>query len=53
MCSLMDYKIKKDEVNTTNKNIDERWLYSYGDTDIEDWDYATKVSDDEIKEIIK
>ena len=46
MCSLMDYKVKKDEVNTTkkdevntihSKNIDERWLTGYGDSEYEDW----------------
>ena len=46
MCSLMDYKIKKDKENTTkkdevntihSKHIDERWFSSYGDTEYEDW----------------
>jgi hypothetical protein len=64
MCSLMDYKVKKDEVNTTkknevnttSKNIDERWqsLSPLPDTTSpEDWDYATEVSDGEIEDIVK
>ena len=58
MCSLMDYKVKKDkdEVNTTSKNIDERWqsLSPLPDTTSpEDWDFATEVTDDEIGGIIK
>ena len=52
MCSLMDYKVKKDEVNTTKKdevntNIDERWLYSYGDSEYEDW--KTRYKEDKEK----
>ena len=56
MCSLMDYKVKKDEVNTTSKNIDERWqsLSPLPDTTSpEDWDFATEVTDNEIGGIIK
>ena len=47
---------KVDEVNTTSKNIDERWqsLSPLPDTTSpEDWDFATEVTDNEIGEIIK
>ena len=47
---------KVDEVNTTSKNIDERWqsLSPLPDTTSpEDWDFATEVTDDEIGGIIK
>ena len=47
---------KADEVNTTSKNIDERWqsLSPLPDTtSTEDWDFATEVTDDEIGDIVK
>ena len=47
---------KVDEVNTTSKNIDERWqsLSPLPDTTSpEDWDFATEVTDNEIGGIIK
>ena len=47
---------KVDEVNTTSKNVDERWqsLSPLPDTTSpEDWDFATEVTDNEIGGIIK
>ena len=57
MCSLMDYKVKKDEVNTTKK--DEVNTYNphinvkVNTYTKESYEFFTEVSDGEIEDIIK
>ena len=68
MCSLMDYKVKKDEVNTNTydnsmdefENIEEYYAIKEKEkqnekkvTTKQTWDYATEVSDGEIEDIVK
>jgi len=68
MCSLMDYKVKKDEVNTNTydnsmdefENIEEYYAIKEKEkknekkvTTKQTWNYATEVSDSEIEDIIK
>jgi len=60
MCSLMDYKVKKDEVNTTKKDeVNTTNLYNphinvkVNTYTKESYDYFTEISDGEIEGIIK
>lgn len=68
MCSLMDYKVKKDEVNTNTydnsmdefENIEEYYAIKEKEkqnekkvTTEQTWDYAIEVSDGEIEDIVK
>ena len=57
MCSLMDYKVKKDEVNTTKKdevNTHNQHINVKVNTYTkESYEYFTEVSDGEIEDIVK
>jgi len=57
MCSLMDYKVKKDEVNTTKKdevNTHNPHINVKVNTYTkESYEFFTEVSDGEIEDIIK